>query len=226
MGESVVCKICLDNDGILVKTPCKCSGHSGYIHEQCMEELLNFEGGQKFSRVCRECGSEYDHRQVRTYLHPPDYHVLVLMLCLCVFQLSSSVWFVSYWFDVVDSWLITFLITTTSFNLFVYSFMLHMICTLPQHRLRYWIQPKFRGVIAVMSDCAIRLSISNLSYVLGLKIVTTVCTLIRDRPSIGCIPCILTFCNMLCYVKMMIRVWPRIYRLRARSRPNNQGRGV
>lgn len=59
MSDTVACRICLEDDGILI-SPCDCKGSAGKIHEKCLKKWVKESG----SEVCEICNAEYARHEV------------------------------------------------------------------------------------------------------------------------------------------------------------------
>ena len=56
LQESLVCRICLENDSINnLIYPCKCSGNSKYVHKNCLNEWRTLSGNNERFTTCEIC---------------------------------------------------------------------------------------------------------------------------------------------------------------------------
>ena len=59
MEEGIVCRICLESEGVLQKI-CKCDGSIGYVHINCIETWIRMFPKDHFNRNnCNICYSQY-----------------------------------------------------------------------------------------------------------------------------------------------------------------------
>ena len=59
MSDTVACRICLEDDGILI-SPCGCKGSAGKVHEKCLKKWVSESG----SEICEICQEEYARHEV------------------------------------------------------------------------------------------------------------------------------------------------------------------
>ena len=59
MSDTVACRICLEEDGILI-SPCGCKGSAGKVHEKCLKKWVAESG----SDICEICQEEYARHEV------------------------------------------------------------------------------------------------------------------------------------------------------------------
>lgn len=59
MTQTLSCRICLEESGILIR-PCACKGTAGNIHRECLEKWVD----QSQTNVCEICKTEYERKEV------------------------------------------------------------------------------------------------------------------------------------------------------------------
>lgn len=66
MNNNIIeCRICLDNNGIIISSPCECKGTTGYIHEECLNRwryeipIIPYDINYKRQNYCDICKQRY-----------------------------------------------------------------------------------------------------------------------------------------------------------------------
>lgn len=65
--EEKVCRICFDQEGANIISPCKCSGNSKYVHDECLRSwiLVKFESIE--NAKCEVCMEQYKVTTKKTW---------------------------------------------------------------------------------------------------------------------------------------------------------------